>query len=185
VPMTRPVQSGYLLNAIDPISKIFPNTPANISLLVALFCAVALWFILWRTSLGFSIRATGQNEEAAQTAGINVKKIRLIAMTMAGSFAGLVGLSEILGYRGVFHLGFSPDYGFLGIAVALLARNSPLGIIFSALLFGSLHRGSLSLDLETEKITRDFSYILQALIILFVSVRALPNYFSIKKKATK
>ncbi len=182
VPLTKPVQAGYLLNRIDFVSKIFPDTPANISLVVGLACAFALWFFLWRTNLGFAIRATGQNETAAETSGINVKKMRMIAMTLAGALAGLIGLSEIIAYRGVFRLGFSPEYGFLGIAVALLARNSPIAIIFSALLFGALHRGSLSLDLETEKITRDFSYLLQALIILFVSVNTLPKYLRRSKK---
>jgi ABC-type uncharacterized transport system permease subunit len=78
-------------------------------------------------------------------------------------------VSEVLGNAGRFKLGFSPDYGFIGIAVALLGRGNPFGIFAAALLFGALHKGSLDLDLETEHVTRDLSLILQALVILAVS----------------
>lgn len=178
VPMTLPVGEAYFLKSFDPVAKLFPDTPANLSFILALISAVAVWFLIWKTKWGFAIRVTGQNEDAARVAGISVARTRMSAMALAGALAALVGFGEVLCYNGNFRMGFSADYGFVGIAVALLARNSPLGIIFSALLFGALHRGSSNLDLETEKITRDFSYLLQALIILFVSVRALPTWLS-------
>ena len=196
VPVTRHVGDGFLLRSIDPIARLFPDTPVSLAAAVAVLCAVGLWAVLWRTSLGFSIRAVGYNEEAARVAGIPVGRIRILCMFAAGGLAGMVGIGEVLtkvdsisqdigevlGANGNFRLGFSPDYGFLGIGVALLARNSPIGVIFSALLFGSLHRGSAALDLETEKITRDFSYILQAVIILFVSVRTFPAFFKNRRR---
>src|SRR5206468_518447 len=91
----------------------------------------------------------------------------------AGGIAGLVGVGEVLGNSGRFKLGSSPDYGFIGIAVALLGRNRPAGVLAAALLFGALHKGTADLDLETENVTRDLSLILQALVILAVSADGL------------
>lgn len=146
----------------------FGDTPLNSAFILALLTAVFVWVLLWKTTLGYEIRAVGDNEQASRTVGIDSARIRMIAMTLAGMIAGMVGINEVLGSSGKFKMGFSPEYGFIGIAVALLGRNRPLGVVFSALLFGALHKGTAALDLETEKVTRDFSQILQALIILAV-----------------
>ncbi len=151
----------------------FGDTPLNFSFVLALLTALFVWILLWRTTLGYEIRAVGDNEEASRTVGIDSARIRMIAMSLAGAVAGMVGINEVLGSAGKFKLGFSPEYGFIGIAVALLGRNRPLGVVFAALLFGALHKGSAALDLETEKVTRDFSLVLQALIILAVSATGL------------
>jgi simple sugar transport system permease protein len=147
----------------------FGDVPLNSAFVLALVTAVFVWILLWRTTLGYEIRAVGDNEEASRTVGIDSARIRMIAMALAGMVAGMVGINEILGNAGKFKMGFSPDYGFIGIAVALLGRNRPLGVVCAALLFGALHKGAAALDLETEKVTRDFSLVLQALIILTVS----------------
>jgi simple sugar transport system permease protein len=147
----------------------FGDVPLNSAFVLALVTAALVWILLWRTTLGYEIRAVGNNEEASRTVGIDSARIRMIALALAGMVAGMVGINEILGNAGKFKMGFSPDYGFIGIAVALLGRNRPLGIVFAALLFGALHKGAGALDLETEKVTRDFSLVLQALIILAVS----------------
>jgi len=165
IPETAAIASQYLLGKWN----WFGDTPLNFSFLLALLTAVFVWIVLWRTTLGFEIRAVGDNEEAARTVGIDAGRIRMIAMTFAGAVAGMVGINEVLGSTGKFIIGFSPDYGFIGIAVALLGRNRPLGVVCSALLFGALHKGAGALDMETEKVTRDFSQILQGLIILSVS----------------
>jgi ABC-type uncharacterized transport system permease subunit len=94
-------------------------------------------------------------------------------MAIAGGLAGLVGVAEVLGNAGKFKLGFSPEYGFMGIAVALLGRNRPGGVVAAALLFGALHKGTADLDLETERVTRELSLVLQALIILSVSAEGI------------
>jgi simple sugar transport system permease protein len=94
-------------------------------------------------------------------------------MCLAGGLAGLVGVGEVLGYAGKFKVGFSPEYGFIGIAVALLGRNQPAGVVAAALLFGALHKGAAALDLETERVTQELSLVLQALIILSVSAEGL------------
>lgn len=171
-PETAMVSGNFLFKDHDFIARLFPDTPANSSLGIAIFLAFALWIILWKTSLGFQLRAVGSNPEAAGRSGISEKKILVIAMTVSGMLAGFVALSEVLGSAGQYRVGFSPDYGFIGIAVALLANNNPLGIIFAGFLMGALHKGAADLDLETSTITRDFSRIIQALIILGVAAQA-------------
>ena len=100
-------------------------------------------------------------------------RVQVLAMIVAGMLAGAVALGEVLGSAHRFKLGFSPDYGFVGIAVALLARGNPLAAIPSALLFGALHKGTADLDIETEHVTRDLALVIQALIIATVSAEGL------------
>jgi simple sugar transport system permease protein len=168
-PETRPIFPAFVL----PHFPIFNGAPVSLALPLALTAAAGLGAFFARTALGYDLKAVGMNESAARTSGIDVGNVRIAAMTMAGGLAGMVGIAEVLGNTGNFRLGFSPDYGFLGIAVALLGRNHPLGIIAAALLFGALHKGTADLDLETEHISRDLSLILQAIIILFVSAEGL------------
>jgi simple sugar transport system permease protein len=169
-PETIPVGPGYFLRGFDPVAAYFPDSPASLAFPVALLVAVALWVFLWRTPWGYEIRAVGENEDAAAAGGIDVARVRQVAMALAGALAGMVALGEVLGAVGKMRLGFSPEFGFVGIAVALLARNHPLGIIFTGLLFGALHKGAADLDIETEYVTRDLSGVIQALVILCVSV---------------
>lgn len=164
-PETKPVGAGYWLHRF----QVFGDAPVSSALLLSLALAAAVHFFLWKTASGFELRAVGSNEEAARTGGVDTAKARILALTLAGGIAGLAGLGEILGNVGKFRLGFSPDFGFIGIAVALLAKGRPAAIVAAALLFGALHKGATDLDLETEKVTRDLSLILQALVILFVS----------------
>jgi simple sugar transport system permease protein len=168
-PETRPVGAGYLIHQFP----LFGGAPVSLALPLALLCALAVWVLLWRTALGFELRAVGQSEAAARAAGIDAGRIRIIALTLAGGLAGMVGIGEVLGNAGKFKVGFSPEYGFIGIAVALLGRNQPLGIVAAALLFGALHKGTADLDLETEHVTREVSLVMQALIILCVSADGL------------
>jgi ABC-type uncharacterized transport system permease subunit len=170
-PETRSVGAGYVIKHL----AIFGDAPVSTALFLALAVAVAVWVFLWKTVTGFELRAVGQSEDAARTAGIDAAKMRILAMALAGGIAGLVGVGEVMGNAGRFRLGFSPEFGFTGIAVALLGRNRPFGVVLAALLFGALHKGTADLDMETENITRDLSLILQALIILSVSADGLWN----------
>ena len=150
---------------------------------LAIAVAILVWILLWRTVVGFEMRAVGQNESAARAAGVDAGKIRILAMCLAGGLAGIVGDGEVLGNAGKFRLGFSPEYGFIGIAVALLGRNRPAGVVAAALLFGALHKGAADLDLETEHVTREVSLILQALIILSVSAEGLWSWMKRRGEA--
>jgi simple sugar transport system permease protein len=168
-PETKAIGPAYGL----PVFAFFDSAPVSWALPIALIVAIMVHVLLWKTTFGFELRATGQNETAARLAGIDTARIRIWAMTIAGALAGLVGAAEVLGNSARFKVNFSPDYGFIGIAVALLGRNSVPGVLVAAFLFGALHKGTSDLDLETDHITRDVSLVLQAVILLSVSADGL------------
>lgn len=180
-PETALVGAGYMLKNYDLLAQWFPDTPLSMALPVAILVAVGVWVLLWKTSFGYELRAVGYNPEAASRAGISESRIRILAMFLAGALAGLVALGEVSGSAGQFRVGFSSDYGFIGIAVALLAQNNPIGVIFSAFLMGALHKGASDLDLETATITRDFSKIIQSLVILGIASQGLWTWMRRRK----
>jgi len=177
-PETQAVAPGYLI----PGFSFFGGAPVSFALILALISALFVWYFLKNTTLGYELRAVGQNEAAAKAAGIDASKIRILAMTLSGGLAGLVGVSEVLGNAGAYKLGFSPGYGFMGIAVALLGRNRAFGVVCSAFLFGALYKGTTDLDLETENVTRDISLVLQALVILCVSAEGFWSFMGDRLK---
>src|SRR5678816_1119627 len=146
--------------------------PLNASFLLALLCCLLVYLFLWRTKWGYELRATGTNPSAAEYGGVSVRKQIIIAMTISGALAGMVGINEVLGYRHRYYDGFSDNYGFTGIAVALLGRNHPVGVILAALLFAVLQRGGIPVDAFTEHVTKDIVQVLQGTIILFVAAEA-------------
>lgn len=168
-PETKLVPEAYSMKSFDFVQNYFKDSPANLSLIFALVLAVLAYLFLYKTVWGFEIRASGQNQKASEVAGIKPARNQIIAMVIAGGIAGMVCLNEVMGSSLRYKIGFSPDYGFVGIAVALLARNNPLGIVASAFLFGILQKGASDLDLETATITRDFARIIQAIIIFSVA----------------
>jgi general nucleoside transport system permease protein len=169
-PETSAMMPGYQWREFDPIGRVFDGAPVGVSLFLAIATALFTWFLLFRTKWGYRLRATGEGERAASVAGFSVKSIQWQAMALAGLLAGLVAIPEVVGHAGKFRLGFSPAYGFTGIAVALLARNHPLAVLATAFLFGALHKGAADLDIETEKVSRDLAVVIQAFAILAVAV---------------
>ena len=170
-PETAKVSVNYLFHEIDFIKKSLGDSPASLALIFALLAAFVVWFIMKYTRWGYEVQVSGLNPSAAERAGISVHKMQIQSFCLAGALASGVALTEVLGNSGQFRIGFSPDFGFIGIAVALMARNHPLGILLSAFLMGALHKGASDLDFETTTITRDFSKIIQGVIILFVAVQ--------------
>jgi len=168
-PETLAIGPGYFLAGIPGLA----DAPVSVALLMAVALALALGWVFDRTRLGFELSVVGQNENAARQAGMSVARIQMLALVLSGALAACVGLGEVLGSAHRYKLGFSPDYGFTGIAVALLARGNPYGVIASAFLFGALHKGTADLDLETEHVTRDMALILQALVIGAVAADGL------------
>lgn len=162
---------------IPRISQFFPQMPAfiplNISFLLALLMCLLVYVFLWRTRYGYELRAVGQNASAAEYGGISAKKQIILAMSISGGLAGMVAINEVMGNRHLYSDGFSDNYGYTGIAVALLGRNHPLGIIFAALLFGMLTRGGIFVDAFTPNVTKDLVQILQGIVILFVACEAV------------
>lgn len=177
-PETRMIGESYLFSHWG----FFQGAPISSALIFALASVAVVYFFLARSVTGFRMRAVGSNEHAARAAGIAVDRMQVLALALSGGIAGLVALPEILGNAGKFKMGFSADYGFIGIAVALLGRGRAWGVVISALLFATLHKGSTSLDLETEHVTKDFSFIIQGIIILCVSADALWERKTRKKK---
>jgi general nucleoside transport system permease protein len=145
----------------------FRGSPVNLSIFLSLICCAGVSWFLRRTRLGYEIRTLGTSQSAAEYGGIPVGRRIVTAMAIAGGFAGLAGSNFVLGYKHYFELGFADGTGFIGIAVALLAQNNPVGIIFTALLFGVLEYGSLTINTIVPK---ELSNILQAIVILFMIV---------------
>ncbi|MFY9187967.1 MAG: ABC transporter permease [bacterium] len=136
---------------------------------LACLLAGGVYYLLLGTPFGFELRAVGHNAEAARAAGIAPEKVYLKGFLLSGAIAGLVGLSNLLGFSGYMDLDFPRSYGFDGIAVALIARNNPFGIIFSAILFGFLNRGAEGVQTFLN-VPMDTVVILQALMILSIVI---------------
>jgi ABC-type uncharacterized transport system permease subunit len=155
------------------VSFVPARIPVNLAFVLALVTSAVVYAFLWRTKWGYELRAAGVNPSAAEYGGISVRKQIVMALTISGGLAGMVAINEVLGYRYRYYQGFSPQYGFTGIAVALLGRNHPAGVVIAALFFGALTRGSLFVDIFTERVSKDLVLILQALVILFAAAEAL------------
>jgi ABC-type uncharacterized transport system permease subunit len=143
------------------------RSPLNLSFVWALVCCVLVWVFIWHTRWGYKIRAVGGNETAAVYAGIRPTRIIILAMCVSGALAGFVGVNEILGVHHRLLLNFTAGYGFTGIAVALMGRNHPVGILLASLLFGALYQGGAELAFEVPTITRELVVVIQGLVILF------------------
>lgn len=140
--------------------------PANVTLFIALGMAVVVWALLWRTRLGYQIRAFGKSEAAAKYAGINPVRITIIAMLISGGLAGMMSINNVMGEAERLLQNSSEGAGFIGIAVALMGRNHPFGVVLAALLFGFLYQGGAELGLWTS-IPIEMRVVVQGLVILF------------------
>ncbi|MBL4917969.1 ABC transporter permease [Szabonella alba] len=148
------------------------RNPANISFLLGLVACVAVWVLMWRTRLGYELRAFGKSEKAAVYAGISPVKITMAAMLISGALAGMMAVNTVMGEAQRLILNSVEGAGFIGIAVALMGRSHPFGVLLAALLFGFLYQGGAELALWT-KIPRELIVVIQALVILFTG--ALDN----------
>ena len=162
-----------LHDILAPIGISFSKAaPANVSLLVAIIACVLVWLLIWRTKLGYEIRAYGHSESAAKYAGISPVKITMIAMIISGALAGMMAINNVMGEAERLVLNATEGAGFIGIAVALMGRSHPLGVFIAAILFGFLYQGGAELALWTS-IPRELIVVIQALVILFTG--ALDN----------
>jgi simple sugar transport system permease protein len=176
----NPSSAPILSNTHLPV---FWGDPLLQGLHIGFFIAIAMlivyWLILNRTTLGFEVRATGFNPEAARYGGISVKRSYFMAMAISGLFAGLAGAVDILGWE--FSLStpavHTSQIGFIGIAVALLGRNSAVGIFFAAVLFGALSVGTSTRQLDPNvfdpQLASNLTLIIQGLVVLFVGADVL------------
>ena len=156
------------VSASAALARLYPPTRLSSGIYLALLAALIAYLILWKTKQGYELRAVGLNPQAAEYGGINVAKNTIIAMAISGALAGLAGTEQILGLHQRFIVRFSADLGFMGVAVALLGKNHPVGVLLAAILFGALQTGSAAMDRLTS-VPRELITIIQALIIFFVA----------------
>ena len=161
---------------IDPAGRMpklgtfipwFKNTDVNFTLLLALLCLVGVYVLVWHTRFGYTMRALGHNPTATTYAGISNSRTIMIVMTLSGALAGMVAVNQIVGVQYRLVLDYVADAGFVGIAVALMGRNHPIGILFAALLFGALYQGGNELQYVIPGLSKEMVVVIQALVILF------------------
>ncbi len=167
------VKLPTLHEMLAPIGIEFSRAaPANITLLVAIAACVLVWVLIWRTRLGYEIRAYGHSETGALYAGISPVKITVVAMVISGGLAGMMAINNVMGEAERLVMNATEGAGFIGIAVALMGRSHPFGVFLAAILFGVLYQGGAELALWTN-IPRELIVVIQALVILFTG--ALDN----------
>jgi len=175
----QPETRGFAPGGVIPqLRTWFPGlgqAPLNVAVVLAVLALVGVWVLLWRTRLGYEMRTFGLNPTAATYAGISATRITVVAMLISGGLAGLMSINEVMGAQGRLYLDFTAGAGFVGIAVALMGRAHPVGILLAAILFGALYQGGAELAFEIPAITRDMIVVIQGLVILFAG--ALEHLF--------
>ncbi len=178
-PQTRTFLEGGQLPKLNWVFEAMGFTirssPLNISFILALVCAFLVWLLIWRTRLGYEIRTQGHSPRAARYAGIGETRIVLITMLISGALAGMMALNPVMGDQNRLQLDFVTGAGFVGIAVALMGRSHPAGIVPAAILFGVLYQGGAEIAFVMPNISRDMIVVIQGLVILFAG--ALEHMF--------
>ena len=179
---------------IPQLRQFFPflgYAPLNMTCIFAVLSLIFCYVLLWHTKLGYAMRAMGHNPTATRYAGISNSKLIMITMTISGALAGMMAVNEVLGVQSRIVIDITAGYGFVGIAVALMGRNHPVGILLAAILFGALYQGGLELQFEMPAITRDMIVVIQALVIMFTGAMegllrpGLENAFMLYKPEQK
>lgn len=178
-PETRTFEAGATLPKLGELFRAFGAdlgaAPLNVTLFVALAAALLVTVLIWRTRLGYEIRTVGHNPTAAVYAGISVARITIVTMLISGALAGIMSLNSVIGDQQRLNIEFVSGAGFVGVAVALMGRAHPVGIILAAILFGILYQGGAELAFDMPAISRDMIVIIQGLVILFAG--ALEHMF--------
>jgi simple sugar transport system permease protein len=184
IPQTQMLPSNMWLPTFDQLIPGIPPMRAHMGFVLAIALAVVVALVLRRTTLGYEVRAVGFNPLAAQNGGISIPLTTIYALCISGALAGLAGASEVLGvtHRMFDQVSAGSGFGFTGIAVALLGKKHPVGIIFAALLFGALNAGAGTMQLEAN-VSERIILIVQGLIIFFVGAETVVGWL-IKRRKT-
>lgn len=178
----RDPTAGFIATASFPTSAtlpvIIPGTRVTIMIFVAILAVAAVWFLINRTPFGFEQKMLGSNSKFAEYGGINTKRVIALSMAISGILAGLAGAYLVMGLLKRVPINLSTGLGFEGIVVALLARNNPIGIVFTGLFYGYLRTGAQIMDRSSD-VTREVVLVIQAIIILLVTAeRLLPAFLA-------
>jgi ABC-type uncharacterized transport system permease subunit len=177
---TPEIRNGAVAR-LDSFMPAFHGSAANLTMIVALLAAVLCWVYLFRSKRGFELRAVGLQPQAAEYGGVSVGGTWMRAMILSGAVAGLGGINYVLGYKQYYEEGFAGGAGFLGIAVALVGRNHPVGVVLAALFFATLSQGGLAIHAFVPK---QMVEVLQGVVILAVAM-SVPEVRAALRKARK
>jgi ABC-type uncharacterized transport system permease subunit len=175
-PASRVFAAAGEMPRLNQWFPILGDTPLNVSFLVAIVALVIYGVMVWRSSWGYQLRATGLNQHAAHYAGVSISRMIIVAMLISGALAGLAAVNSVMGSTHYLSLNFPAGAGFVGIAIALMGRQHPVGIFLSAVLFGALIQGGFDLSLEKPNIPQETFIFIQGLIILFCG--AMENFYA-------
>ena len=169
VPLSRPAAISHRCSRVlGALGIAAPTTPLNLSFVLALACAAAVWVFVWRTRTGYEIRTVGRQPDRRRLRRhLAGPRSSMLTMALSGALAGGVAVNEIMGVQNRLLLEFTAGYGFVGIAVALMGRGHPLGVVLASLLFGMLYQGGAELAFDEPKITRDMIVVIQGFVVLF------------------
>lgn len=185
IPQTAQLPPNSILPRLNTILPFLQPTRAHTGIFIAIAIAVVVWLVLKYTTLGYEARAVGFNPLASQAGGISVSSTIIKSLCISGGLAGLAGAVEVMGVYGRLFDTFSSGFGFTGIAVALLAKNNPIGVVAAAILFGALSAGAGTMQLEAN-VSQKVIAIIQAIIIFLVAAETIVTWLvdrSRKKKA--
>jgi simple sugar transport system permease protein len=162
---TEKISESIMIPKLSEYFELFRGSSINLTFLFALFLALITYYLIYKTSFGYKLRAVGFNETASKYIGLKNNRIILLSFIIGSGITSFVGINFILGYKGYYEFGFSNNIGFTAIAVALLAKNNPIGIIFSAILFGILDYGGLAVNTLVPK---EIMFVIQGIVILSI-----------------
>jgi simple sugar transport system permease protein len=185
-PLRRPGGDAPITQEIYPsayLPQIFEGYRFHWGFFVALAVAFGVWWLLFKTTLGFEIRTVGANPNAARYGGMKITRIIVLTMAISGGLAGMAGVNEVLGLNHFLADGFSAGYGFDAIALALLGKSHPLGVVLASLLFGTLRNGATRMQ-SIASIPIDIISVIQALVIVFIAAPDIVRWiYRVKAKS--
>jgi simple sugar transport system permease protein len=175
-PASRVFADSAALPLLNKVLPVLGDTPLNISFILAILALLIYGVVVWRSSWGYQLRATGLNAHAAHYAGVKIGRTIIVTMLVSGALAGLGAVNSVMGSTHYLSLNFPAGAGFVGIAIALMGRQHPVGIFLSSVLFGALIQGGFDLSLEKPNIPQETFIFIQGLIILFCG--AMENFYA-------
>ena len=180
-PASAKIGDGAILPVILP-NELVPLSRLHAGMVIAILALVVFWFLMWKTSLGYELRTVGFSARAARQAGIDPRLRTMTVMAIAGAFAGIGGAVQISGVLYRVYDGFSPGYGFEAIAVALLGKNAPVGILLSALLFGAFGHGGALMQ-SNAQVSAQIVSVIEALVLFLVAAEVVTRVVAGRRKA--